>query len=100
MFFVSDFYDLDVQFIQTVFPPPDAIKAYPEATEVTIGDSYYAAVRFLPPGIHLGDAYIGRGRLTYSRHTCYMGREYGRKKPDGCLSTDPLDYQGVWLAPS
>ena len=83
-----------------MFPPPDAIKAYPEATEVTVGDSFYAVVRFLPPGISFEDAYIQSGRLIYSRHTRYMGRKSGRQKPDSCLPTDPLDYQGVWLAPS
>ncbi|KNZ72100.1 hypothetical protein J132_04381 [Termitomyces sp. J132] len=39
----------DVEFSETIFPPFTPVAPYPEATNVTVGDSFYATTRFLPP---------------------------------------------------
>ncbi|KAI0337156.1 glycoside hydrolase family 79 protein [Trametopsis cervina] len=36
-----------------VFPPPNSITPYPEATQITVGDGYYSLSRFLPRGTHM-----------------------------------------------
>ena len=38
--------------IEDVFPPPTADTPYPEATNITGGDTYYTLSRFLPKGTH------------------------------------------------
>ncbi|KAI0686429.1 glycoside hydrolase family 79 protein [Cytidiella melzeri] len=38
---------------EDVFPPPSTLTPYPEATQVTVGDGYYALSRFLPTGTHM-----------------------------------------------
>ncbi|GLB40604.1 putative glycosyl hydrolase family 79 C-terminal beta domain [Lyophyllum shimeji] len=43
----------DTHFAQTVFPPYTPVVPYPEATNITVGDSYYATTRFLPPDTHV-----------------------------------------------
>ena len=35
------------------FPTPNTITPYPEATQITVGDSYYDLSRYLPPGTHM-----------------------------------------------
>ncbi|KAG5641825.1 hypothetical protein DXG03_004144 [Asterophora parasitica] len=42
-----------VQFAQAIFPPSTPVVPYPEATNITVGDSYYATTRFLPPKTHV-----------------------------------------------
>lgn len=34
---------------QLIFPAPTTTVPYPEALNITVGDAYYQAVRFLPP---------------------------------------------------
>ena len=36
------------QFSETIFPDATTIKPYPEATNITVGDEYYGAAKFLP----------------------------------------------------
>ncbi|KAF8072145.1 glycoside hydrolase family 79 protein [Lyophyllum atratum] len=40
----------DIEFAQAIFPPVTAVVPYPEATNITVGDSFYATARFLPSG--------------------------------------------------
>ena len=35
------------------FPPANTITPYPEATQITVGDAFYALSRFLPSGTHM-----------------------------------------------
>jgi hypothetical protein len=39
------------QFSEAIFPPVTATVPYPEATNITVGDSYYATAQFLPPSM-------------------------------------------------
>ncbi|EMD38720.1 glycoside hydrolase family 79 protein [Gelatoporia subvermispora B] len=44
----------DVQIISDeVFPAPDSVTPYPEATTLTVGDEYYALSQFLPSGTRM-----------------------------------------------
>ncbi|KAF4596450.1 Glycoside hydrolase family 79 protein [Pleurotus pulmonarius] len=43
----------NVQFAQAIFPAASATVPYPEATNITVGNSYYLTARFLPPGTHV-----------------------------------------------
>ena len=38
---------------EDVFPPPNTITPYPEATQITVGDAFYSLSRFLPSGTHM-----------------------------------------------
>ena len=38
--------------IEDTFPPPTAASPYPEATNITVNDTYYTLSRFLPEGTH------------------------------------------------
>lgn len=35
------------------FPPPNTVTPFPEATSITVGDSFYQLSRFLPSGTHM-----------------------------------------------
>ena len=37
------------QFSEIKFPAVSATVPYPEATNITVGDAYYEAAKFLPP---------------------------------------------------
>ncbi|TFK35368.1 glycoside hydrolase family 79 protein [Crucibulum laeve] len=43
----------NVQFSQTIFPAISSTFPYPEATNITVGDTYYQTAKFLPPGTHV-----------------------------------------------
>ncbi|KAF8072111.1 glycoside hydrolase family 79 protein [Lyophyllum atratum] len=43
----------DAEFAQAIFPPFTAVVPYPEAINITVGDSYYATTRFLPSNTHV-----------------------------------------------
>ncbi|KAL0954722.1 hypothetical protein HGRIS_003675 [Hohenbuehelia grisea] len=52
-------------FAQAVFPPPTATVPYPEATNITVGDTYYETARFLPPGTHVTwGVNLGQNNIT------------------------------------
>jgi hypothetical protein len=42
--------DLPLQFVQAVFSEPTEVTPYPEADTVVVGDGFYQAVQYLPPG--------------------------------------------------
>ncbi|KAG6873248.1 hypothetical protein C0995_001268 [Termitomyces sp. Mi166 len=42
-----------MKFAETIFPPFTSVVPYPEATNITVGDSFYATTRFLPPNTHV-----------------------------------------------
>ncbi|KAG6909980.1 hypothetical protein DXG01_013980 [Tephrocybe rancida] len=55
----------DAEFAETIFPPPTAVVPYPEALNITVGDSYYATTRFLPHGTHVTwGVNLGQNNLT------------------------------------
>lgn len=39
--------------VEDVFPTPNRIAPYPEATRITVGDRYYQLSQYLPPGTHM-----------------------------------------------
>ncbi|KAJ7903723.1 glycoside hydrolase family 79 protein [Mycena olivaceomarginata] len=43
----------DVQYAQDIFPAPTAIVPYPEALNITVGDSFYQIAQHLPRGTHV-----------------------------------------------
>jgi hypothetical protein len=43
----------NVQFSETIFPAVTATVPYPEATNITVGDEYYGAAKFLPKNTHV-----------------------------------------------
>ena len=40
------------QVTETIFPDVTTINPYPEATNITVGDAYYEAAKFLPQGMN------------------------------------------------
>ncbi|KAG6826758.1 hypothetical protein H0H92_014548 [Tricholoma furcatifolium] len=42
-----------IQSTQLVFPAATTTVPYPEATNITVGDAFYQATQFLPPGTHV-----------------------------------------------
>ncbi|PSS35531.1 hypothetical protein PHLCEN_2v1525, partial [Hermanssonia centrifuga] len=38
---------------QDVFPPPNSVTPYPEATQITVGDGYYELSKWLPSGTRM-----------------------------------------------
>ncbi|KAG6853789.1 hypothetical protein C0991_001378 [Blastosporella zonata] len=55
----------DTEFAQAIFPPPTATVPYPEALNITVGDSYYATTRFLPPDTHVTwGVNLGQNNIT------------------------------------
>lgn len=46
-------FNSNAQFAQDIFPAASATVPYPEATNITVGNSYYLTARFLPPGTHV-----------------------------------------------
>ena len=47
------FWSPTVTINEDLFPPPNTITPFPEATQITVGDEYYALSRFLPSGTHM-----------------------------------------------
>jgi len=43
----------NVQFSETIFPAVTANVPYPEATNITVGDAFYGAAKFLPQNTHV-----------------------------------------------
>ncbi|KAG6843890.1 hypothetical protein H0H87_011961 [Tephrocybe sp. NHM501043] len=55
----------DTEFAEAIFPPPTATVPYPEALNITVGDSYYATTRFLPQGTHVTwGVNLGQNNIT------------------------------------
>ncbi|KAF9024934.1 glycoside hydrolase family 79 protein [Hymenopellis radicata] len=48
-----------VQFSNATFPDPTATVPYPEALNISVGDGYYQAARFLPAGAREHTRYLG-----------------------------------------
>ncbi|KAF5334551.1 hypothetical protein D9758_015776 [Tetrapyrgos nigripes] len=46
-------FGVGVKDAEAIFPEPTEIEPYPEATNITVGDAFYEAVRFLPPHTHV-----------------------------------------------
>jgi hypothetical protein len=42
-----------VTVVEAAFPPPSSITPYPEATSITVGDTYYQLSKWLPTGTHM-----------------------------------------------
>lgn len=54
-----------LQFSQTQFPPPTTTVPYPEASTIVVGDGYYQATQFLPPGTRVTWGLdLGQNNLT------------------------------------
>ncbi|KAF8802474.1 glycoside hydrolase family 79 protein [Phlegmacium glaucopus] len=55
----------NVQFSEAIFPPVTSTVPYPEATNITVGDPYYGAAKFLPPNTHvIWGLNLGQNNLT------------------------------------
>ncbi|KAJ3510881.1 hypothetical protein NLJ89_g4418 [Agrocybe chaxingu] len=55
----------NVEFAQLIFPAPSATVPYPEATNITVGDGYYATAKFLPPNTHvIWGLNLGQNNIT------------------------------------
>ncbi|THU94957.1 hypothetical protein K435DRAFT_860036 [Dendrothele bispora CBS 962.96] len=46
-------YQQGIEGVQLDIPGPSSDVPYPEASNVTVGDGFYEAARFLPPGTHV-----------------------------------------------
>ncbi|KAJ6544845.1 glycoside hydrolase family 79 protein [Mycena vulgaris] len=46
-------FSTNVKYAETIFPPPTAIVPYPEALNITVGNSYYQIAHHLPKGTHV-----------------------------------------------
>ncbi|KAI0787956.1 hypothetical protein C8Q74DRAFT_1315715 [Fomes fomentarius] len=47
------FFSPTVTIEEAQFPPPNTVTPFPEATSITVGDSFYQLSRFLPSGTHM-----------------------------------------------
>jgi hypothetical protein len=57
-------YSYHCQFSEVIFPAATTIVPYPEAKNITVGDAYYGAARFLPPSRYLPSAFfLGGGYI-------------------------------------
>ncbi|KAE9403649.1 hypothetical protein BT96DRAFT_936280 [Gymnopus androsaceus JB14] len=54
-----------VPYAEDIFPQPNAVTPYPEATSVIVGDGYYAATKYLLPGTEVTwGVNLGQNNIT------------------------------------
>lgn len=56
---------------QLIFPAPSTTVPYPEATNITVGNSFYASARFLPNSLCAASTSINL--LISVRYPCHLG---------------------------
>ena len=75
---------------EDVFPTPNSIEPYPEATRIVVGDAYYRLSRWLPPGTHMvWGVNLGANNVT---NAVNMARAI-----TGAFSSPEINAAGVFL---